>query len=267
MRVPLVALLLLAPAAVAHAGEDDCGSGGDAPFNVFAGAILDAPIDCVAHLGGAEDERDSYRFEAPPGMRLRVEVTPLTAGHFPNLGLFSPDHDGNGGSRLMDRNDRSRMHLEANSTEPGLWGFYVYLMASNTSGTIAHGDYRLTITLEGEAWTPDPFEGSFLLGSPVGSQVGRAIGPAGPEQAQAIDGAWIELAQPTTLGDFLAVTSDDCDECLLVSYRVASGSVLDASCQRREGSTYCLPFAGVTHVLVHASEGTEISFSGLHYHP
>lgn len=265
MRALLLGLLLLAPVALAHGPtepQDDCGSGADATSNVFSGPVLSTPADCVAHLG-RDDERDSFRVEAPPGTRLRVEIVPLLVDAFPNIGLYSPDHNGDGQSTWRDRNDVNRTWLAYNSTEPGLWGFYVFLQ-NKTTGRLLHGDYRVVLTLEGEAWTPDAYEGDVLLGSPAGPRVGRVAGPDAPTDG--LDGDWLELATPTTGADFVRATTDACDECLRVDYKLASGSTFDASCQTGGGATSCMPFAGVTHVMVSSVEGTHVPFVARHWH-
>lgn len=264
--VALLLLALVAPPALAHEDGDDCGSGGDAPFSVHKGAIVTAPVDCIAHFGGSADERDSFRFEVPAGVHVRVEVIPLVAGHFPNLGLYSPDHNHNGESIFWDRNNASERHVHADVVEPGLWGVYLYLQESVSSGRLVDADYRLVITVEGQAWAPDAHEGEIAVGTPIGSRVGRALGPEGPAELDGLDGDWIALAHVTTGADFLRVSSPDCDACLSVTYKLVSGSVFDAGCQRGDGALHCAPFAGVTHVLVQASQGLDVRFTALHWH-
>lgn len=259
--VVLAALLLpWAPSAAAHEEGDDCGTGGDAAFNVFSGPVLSHPVDCVAHFGGADDGRDSFRFEVPPGMRVEVEATPLVAGQVPQMGLFSPDHDDDGQS---SRHDLDTFRVAANSTEPGLWGFWLYLYETPSGGTLAHADYRITVRLSGEAWPVDEASASVLVGLPTGSVANAALGPS---ERDGLDGDWVALATAART-TFLQAESDGCESCGRASYRLADGRSSSATCWLNGPLLSCRVPANATHVLLAATRGADVAFSLRHWRP
>lgn len=255
MRALVLLLVLMPlPAALAEAPQDDCGSGGDAPYALKNGVILAPGTTCAGYYEGSLDERDSYRVEALPGQTLRIEMAPDSGS--PVIFLYTPDH---GAGRPSWFATFGRDNVTVNVTEPGLWRFYVYVCAPEGPCGSHKTAYNLTVTASGEAWTPDDYAGEILVGHPA-TTVDRTLGP---ERALGVDGSWRDLARPTTGVGFAVLDAPECPSCLDVAFTDAEGDSVSGSgaCGRMEGRLECALPAGATKLFVSARDGTHVAWT------
>lgn len=265
MRAIVVGLALLLAVQVGVAAEpaqDDCGSGADAPYSPGEGAILALPVACDGVIT-MEDERDSYRFEAPPGVRVHVEATRDDPSDSAIVFLFTPDH---GEGRPPQYADFGVGEVSFVSHEPGLWSFFLYLCdgADCHAGT---GSYHLRIWTEGAPWTPMGANGTLLLGAPARPKLNEALGPQAP--APTLDARYVPLPRATTGIEFARLDLTDCDACLSLGFADASGETVSGSgaCGRVAARLECGVPPGAVYALVMDDGGLDAGWALTYWAP
>ncbi|HEX2021420.1 MAG TPA: hypothetical protein VHH36_01800 [Candidatus Thermoplasmatota archaeon] len=259
----LLAFLLAAPfAAGEDAAPDDCGTGIDAPETTTRAPVIASPADCRAAIAGG-DVRDSYRFEAPPGMTARVRATPDEPGRSMVVSLYSPDHGDGAPARWIDfRFDEAN----ATSREPGLWAIYVYMCVDGGACGV-QGAYRLQIELEGAAWPSATWEGAFAVGHAGGTYAARAA----PALADGVDGRWRDLPLRTTGVEFARLSWTGCKgpQCLQVAFTDEAGASVTGSgaCGRETDLMGCFVPKGATRLFVAATAGADVRYEVAYWAP
>lgn len=260
LLVPLLLALVTPGTTATEPPQDDCGSGADAPYAPSEGVVVVSPVDCVGFFADG-DERDSYRFEAPPGMSFRVNVTSDHA--VPVVVLFQPDH-GHGASFFTAK----KREAAVTSLEPGLWEMFLYLCTDESCRHFAVADYRLRIERMGTPHQIHEDEGRILLASPLGTRVNRALGPGDND---GLDGSWRALPARATGHEFIRLSWDAaCPGCLHLEFSQNDGKgVTGGLCGRRAASLECFVPLGAERVLVSARSGvgTDVGWRIEYWHP
>ncbi|GEM_PF-3717602 len=249
----LAAALVLLPPAAADA-QDDCGTGADAPYSPQEGAVLQLPADCSGAITTG-DERDAYRFEAPPGVHVTIAIT-TAPGDTVNVYAWSPDHGEGEGPSFAGFGVGS---FSFDSTEPGLWSFYLEVCNGADCGA-GVGSYHLSVRAEGDPWPTLRAEGNLTLGLPAGLSVNGALGPS---RHDGLDGAWIDLGRETRGDEFAALRFAGCSDCLSVAFADADHQGVSGSgaCGHRDGLLECFVPAGARWAFVSAHEGARLSYA------
>jgi hypothetical protein len=258
----LLALVLLPLPARAADAQDDCGSGGDAPYAPQEGLVLQLPVDCAGAIG-PDDERDSYRFEAPPGTTFHVEVTTdqPDASHGVVF-VYSPDHgQGEGPAWAGDGVDSFNL----TSTEPGLWSFYLYLCNGPDCGD-GQGSYRLRIWTDADAWQPRAWTGNLTFGAPLLPDANELLGPG---SQPTLDAAWVDLGGVATGVEFARLGFTGCASCLTLAFTDAAGARVPGSgaCGTRDGELECFVPPGAARAVVGDHGGVGVGWTLTYWAP